>query len=295
MVPQKNPVLDKGSPRIITDKELKEIQEYFIRASRLAYKSGFDAVDIKACHGYLVHELLFSRERSGSIYGGARPGNRFRFLLETIDRIRNEIPGLVVTTRLNFNDAYPGGFGTAPDGLASDPIEPLLLLHELEKKGVRLINITMGSPYFNPHITRPYDNQVPGARLPDEHPLTGVVRMIEGSALVQKEFPGMLVVGSAYSWLRQYAPNVGAAVINSGKATFIGFGRGSFAYPSLPLDLMNKGYADPEKVCITCSGCTRLIRSLRPGGCVIHDREIYGEELKKMIRDEKAKNQDKGI
>jgi len=67
----------------------------------------------------------------------------------------------------------------------------------------------------------------------------------------------------------------------------MGFGRNSFAYPSMPLDLMKNGEADPRKTCITCSGCTRLIRNLRPGGCVIRDREIYGNELKKLIADGK--------
>jgi hypothetical protein len=145
----------------------------------------------------------------------------------------------------------------------------------------------MGSPYFNPYVTRPYDNPLPGSPLPDEHPLAGVMRMIEGTSKMQHKFPEMYIVGSAYSYLRHYSVNVGAAVINNRDATFIGFGRNSFAYPSLPVDLIKNGFADPKKVCITCSGCTRLIKNLRPGGCVIHDREIYGNELKKLIADGK--------
>jgi hypothetical protein len=145
----------------------------------------------------------------------------------------------------------------------------------------------MGSPYFNPHVTRPYDTPLPGQKVPVEHPLAGVVKMINGTTLFQKRFPGIQFVGSAYSWLRQFAPNVGAAVVKNGYASFIGFGRSSFAYPSLPADLKNEGRADPSKVCITCSGCTRLIRNFRPGGCVIRDKEIYGNELKKLIADGK--------
>jgi 2,4-dienoyl-CoA reductase-like NADH-dependent reductase (Old Yellow Enzyme family) len=113
------------------------------------------------------------------------------------------------------------------------------------------------------------------------------MKMISGTALFQKRFPELHFTGSAYSWLRQYGPNVGAAIIQNGGASFIGFGRGSFAYPSMPLDLMKDGRADPTKVCITCSGCTRLIRNLRPGGCVIRDKEIYGNELKRLIADGK--------
>ena len=145
----------------------------------------------------------------------------------------------------------------------------------------------MGSPYFNPHVTRPYDNPLPGQQVPDEHPLLGVIKMIRGTSLFQKKFPELFFVGSAYSYLRQYAPNVGAAILKNGDSSLIGFGRSSFAYPTLPLDLMKNGKADPSKVCITCSGCTRLIRNLRPGGCVIRDRKIYGDELKKLIADGK--------
>jgi hypothetical protein len=136
-------------------------------------------------------------------------------------------------------------------------------------------------------VVRPFDTPLPGAALPLEHPLAGVVRMIEGTSLIQHSFPEMLVAGSGYSWLRQFAPNVGASVIGSGDASFIGFGRSSFAYPSMPVDLMKTGKADPGKVCITCSGCSRLIHYLRPGGCVTRDREIYGEELKKLVKDGK--------
>jgi hypothetical protein len=109
---------------------------------------------------------------------------------------------------------------------------------------------------------------------------------VEGLA-IRRQYPEIAMVGSAWSFLRHFAPNVGASIIRNGQASFMGFGRNSFAYPSMPLDLMKHGIADPRKTCITCSGCTRLIRSFRPGGCVIHDREIYGNELKNLIADEK--------
>jgi 2,4-dienoyl-CoA reductase-like NADH-dependent reductase (Old Yellow Enzyme family) len=287
LVPQLNPLLDKGTPYVLTDDDLKRIQDQYVAASRLAFLAGFDAIDIKACHGYLIHELLSSRARKESIYGGPESYKRFRFLLETIDRIKSEIPGIILTVRLNIFDAYEGGFGTGTDEKTPDLSEPEMLIGELRLRGIRLLNITMGSPYFNPYVTRPYDNPLPGSPLPDEHPLAGVMRMIEGTSKMQHKFPEMYIVGSAYSYLRHYSVNVGAAVINNRDATFIGFGRNSFAYPSLPVDLIKNGFADPKKVCITCSGCTRLIKNLRPGGCVIHDREIYGNELKKLIADGK--------
>jgi 2,4-dienoyl-CoA reductase (NADPH2) len=281
-----NPLLDKIPPGILTDDDLKRIMDQFVEASKLAYKSGFNGVDIKACHGYLVVELLSAKTRTDSIFGGNETPGRFRFLLETIDRIMYEVPGIIVTTRLGISDLYKGGFGVDEKG-EPDFTEPLLLVEQLKSRGISIINLTMGSPYFNPHVSRPYDNPLPGQNKPAEHPLEGVVRMINSTSLFQERFPDIAMVGSAYSFLRHFAPNVGASVIRNGQASFIGFGRNSFAYPSMPLDLMKNGKADPRQTCITCSGCTRLIRSLRPGGCVIHDREIYGNELKKLIADEK--------
>jgi 2,4-dienoyl-CoA reductase (NADPH2) len=287
LVPQLNPLLDKGTPSVLTDDDLKKIQDKYITASRLALLAGFDAIDIKACHGYLIHELLSSKGRKGSIYGGPEPFKRFRFLLETIDRIKAEVPGIILTVRLNIYDACRGGFGMAEDEESTDFSEPEMLVAELRLRGIRLLNITMGSPYFNPHIVRPFDNPLPGMPPPDEHPLTGVMRMINGTSDIQHKFPEMQVVGSAYSYLRQFAPNIGAAVIKNKAAAMIGFGRNSFAYPSLANDLQTKGIADPAKVCIGCSGCSRLIKNLRHGGCVIHDREVYGNELKKLVADGK--------
>jgi 2,4-dienoyl-CoA reductase (NADPH2) len=281
-----NPTLDKGDLYLLTDDDLKRIQDQYVSAAKLAADTGFDAIDIKACHGYLMIELLAARSRTKSIYGGEDPYVRFRFMLETIERIKAEVPGIIITTRLNITDRYRGGFGVGEDG-HPDYTEPLLLVRELESRGITLINISMGSPYFNPHVTRPYDNPLPGQQVPEEHPLEGVIEMINGTSLFQKRFPELFFVGSAYSYLRQFAPNVGAAVLKNRDASFIGFGRNSFAYPDLALDLVKNGKADTSKICITCSGCTRLIRNMLPGGCVIRDREIYGNELKKLIADGK--------
>ncbi|OFY68473.1 MAG: hypothetical protein A2V64_00160 [Bacteroidetes bacterium RBG_13_43_22] len=285
LVASLNPVIDRITPHVLTDDELKRIQDQYVTAAVLAARSGFDAIDIKACHGYLVVDLLASKNRYNSIFGGEETEKRFRFLIETVERLKDEIPGVVITTRLNISDLYQGGFGVDEKG-KPDFTEPLKLVRELQKHGIKLINVSMGSPHFNPYVTRPFDNHVPGQKIPCEHPLEGVMRMINGTTLFQKAFPDISFVGSAYSWLRQYAPHVGAAVIKDANSAFIGFGRNSFAYPSMPSDIIKEGKPDPAGFCIACSGCTRLIRSFRPGGCVIHDREIYGAELKKLIADE---------
>jgi 2,4-dienoyl-CoA reductase-like NADH-dependent reductase (Old Yellow Enzyme family) len=79
-----NPLLDKTPPQILTDDDLKRIMDQFVEASKLAYGSGFNAVDLKACHGYLMVDLLSAKTRMNSIFGGNETSKRFRFLLQML-------------------------------------------------------------------------------------------------------------------------------------------------------------------------------------------------------------------
>jgi 2,4-dienoyl-CoA reductase (NADPH2) len=281
-----NPVLDKVEPHVLTDQELCSIQDTYLQAAALSAEAGFDAIDVKACHGYLVIDSLAATRRKESLYGGADAGNRFNLILSTIDRLKSEIGGIQITTRLNMSDCYSGGFATGREN-EPDFTETHLLMKELLRRDILLISLSMGSPYHNPFVTRPFDTPVPGRPVPEEHPLQSVMRMINGTSVFQKHYPRISFVGSAYSWMRHFALNVGAAAIRDGNVSLVGFGRNSFAYPSMPADVIRTGTADPGKFCITCSGCTRLISNLRHGGCVIRDREIYADELKKLIADGK--------
>ncbi|MBN2011285.1 hypothetical protein JW960_18215 [candidate division KSB1 bacterium] len=269
---------------LIGDDELDKLQESYVNAARLAAKAGFDGVDVKACHCYLVSELLASFTRENSKYGGSFE-NRTRFLLETTQKIREQVPGIFVTSRLNVYDAmpYPFGFGVEKnDATKEDLSESISLIRVLQDTGLPALNISIGNPYYNPHIGRPYDLPIAGGQTPSEHPLCGVVRLLNITGKLQQMFPDLPIVGTGYSWLRQYFPNVGAAIITAGKATLVGQGRGAFAYPDSVIDLANNGKMDPHKVCITCSACTQIMRDGGKTGCVIRDKEIYGREYRKV-------------
>jgi len=282
-----NPYLDteKNTILILTDDELAAIQDKFVSAAIAALKAGFDAVDIKACHGYLINDLLAAFERKNSRYGGGFE-NRARFLIETIERIRAEVPGIEVAVRLSLWDAvpYPFGFG----GARLDPREPYLkepaqLINMLKDCGCRLINVTMGNPYRNPSVGRPFDRPVPGSAKPDEHPLESIYRITETTSILQKQNTKLPFVGTGYSWLRQFWPHPAAGIIAAKKAHFIGLGRSSFAYPDAPRDLMENQKLSVKKTCIACSRCTELMRRGGPTGCVIRDKEIYARIYKKLL------------
>jgi 2,4-dienoyl-CoA reductase-like NADH-dependent reductase (Old Yellow Enzyme family) len=282
IIAQHNPHLDplhKIPPDhpLIGDRELDDLQDIFVQAAGMAAEAGFDGVDIKACHGYLVSELLASRSRKKSRYGGSFV-NRTRFLRETTGKIKAGVPGLLIASRLGLYDSipYPHGFGTDKREAANpDLSEPIALIKELRKEGLGLLNITAGIPAYRPHYGRPFDKPVRGGSLPDEHPLTGVSRLVQSASRLQKEFPSLPVVGTGYSWLRRFLPHVAAGVLGNGGASLIGVGRLAYAYPDFAWDLMEKSALDPKKLCLACSGCSTLLRAGGPVGCIVRDKAIY--------------------
>jgi len=260
---------------IVTDDYLNNLIPQFVNAAILAKEAGFDGVDVKACHGYLLHELLSCRDRAGE-YGGSFE-NRTKLMIRIIDAIRAAIPdpAFIIASRINIFDALPTshGFGMAAPGSAEpDLTEPILLTEMLVNKGIELVSITMGNPYFIPHINRPYDT---GAYEPKELPLQGVYRLIKGAADLQKAVPAAKIVGVGYSWLRALSPYIAAAVLEDGKAAMIGYGRQILSYPDIYKDIVQEGQPNPKQVCISCSKCSFLKRDAGTCGCVVRDADEY--------------------
>ncbi len=261
---------------VISDDELERLEDIYVQAAVCAKKAGFDAVDVKACHRYLVSELHASFTREGR-YGGSF-GNRTRFFRNVVAKIKDAVPGLVVTSRMNVYDAmaWPYGFGVnREDATKADLSEPIELIRFLVGMGAPLVNITIGNPYFNPHVNRPFDLPVAGAPMPPENPLEGVARFVGIVSQIQREFPKLAVIGGGYSWLRHFFPNVAAACVKNGWVSLVGAGRMSFAYPDFPRDLAAQGRLDGSKACVACSACTQIMRDGGRAGCVPRDAEVY--------------------
>lgn len=275
----RNPYLDERTKvteqtRPISDEELEALEDKFVQAALLAKRAGFDGVDLKACHRYLASELLSAHTREGR-YGGSFE-NRTRFLLNVVDKVHAACGSeFLLGSRVNLYDGitWPYGWGVdREDVLHPDFTEPLMLAQALFDKGVRLLNVTMGTPYFNPHVNRPYDK---GGYVPPEHPLVGVARLLEGTSLVQKAVPGLAVVGTGYTWVRQHAAQMAAGMVAGGNASVVGFGREAFAYPDFADDILQRGGMVKEKCCITCGKCAEILRAGGTAGCVIKDAGVY--------------------
>ncbi len=305
-----HPQLDRRFPagvRLLTDEDLDALVERFVDAARLAWAAGFAFVDVKHCHGYLGHELLSARQRPGR-YGGSLE-NRTRFLRSIVDGIRATVPGLRIAVRLSAFDMVPftksaSGVGVpeaAPtpygsafgflDSRAEDLDAALAdaraLLSRFEGMGVRWVCITAGSPYYNPHMQRPALFPPSDGYLPPEDPLVGVARQVAATASLKKDFPSLAIVGSAYSYLQEWLPQVAQYNVRHGMTDFVGLGRMVLSYPDLPADVLAGRPLQRKQICRTFSDCTTGPRHGLVSGCfpldpfyVKHPDAVKLKELK---------------
>lgn len=284
----RHPVLDErvgisSDQPILTDAELGQLTEDFINAAVLAEKAGFQFVDIKHCHGYLGHELLSGFDRPGD-YGGSFE-NRTRLLRDVVSGIQAKAAGLEVGVRVSIFDFVPfqpgpdnvgvpaqtgtyrcafGGDGT---GQGIDLTEPFRFMELLKELRIELVCSTVGSPYYNPHIQRPAAFPPSDGYQPPEDPLVGVARQIQATADIKRHYPDLIVVGSGYSYLQEWLPHVGQAVVREGQADAIGLGRMVLSYPHLPADVLAGKPLARKLICRTFSECTTAPRNGMVSGC----------------------------
>ena len=291
MIAYRHPELEKyreaDDSCIVSDDYLKHLEEKFGEAAKLSKEAGFDAIDIKSCHGYLLAELSSAYTRSG-MYGGSYE-NRTRLMKNAVLAAKPyEDERFMVTARLGIYDGYPFpyGFGVSREsGLLPDLTEPIHLVKELhEEFGMDMIDLTMGNPYATTHVTRPFDS---GKYLPDEHPFTGLDRMIHGIGTVKKAVPDMVVWGSAPTYLREYADLFTAGAVEARLCDGMLFGRMAFADPDFANEIVKNGRINPKRVCLTCGKCGDLIRAHKPTGCVIRDNATFMPFYREFMEEKK--------
>ena len=289
----RHPLLDarvgvEDERAVLSDGELEALVERYVELALLAREAGFDFVDVKACHGYLVHELLAARSRSGR-YGGDLAG-RARFLFETIAAIRAACPDLGIGVRLSVGDVLPhrargpqdvgspeawpegvpylAGFGVdAKRPTRFDLREPLELLGGLAQRGVREVSVSIGSPYACPHLQRPAAYPPSDGYLPPEDPLAGVAAHLRLVRACKEAHPGMVFVGAGYTYLQEWLPHVAQHELRHGHVDLVGIGRMALSYPTFPRDVLAGRALDRRRICRTFSDCTTAPRNGLPSGC----------------------------
>ena len=294
-----HPLLDRkfGYPAdkpVMSDDEIKRLIDDYVRAAKQAKNCGYDFVDVKHCHGYLGHEFLSAVTRPGP-YGGPLE-NRTRFMREIIEGIRAEAPGLGIGVRLSAIDlvpfrpdpalSAPGALGPGipeefrsllpyryafgvdeQDPTAYDLTEPKALLEILRGIDVRFVNITIASPYYNPHLTRPASYPPSDGYSPPEDPLVGVMRQVEVVRDLKAAFPDFCFMSSGFTYLQEFLPNVAQAVVRQGWTDVVGLGRMVLSYPEMPRDVIEGRGIQKKKICRTFSDCTTAPRNGLVSGC----------------------------
>ncbi len=293
LVAHRHPVLDERIPAdavLLTDEQLDDLVETFAAAAALAAHAGFHFVDVKHCHGYLLHELLAAVDRPGR-YGGDLD-RRTGFLRRCVTRIREAAPDLAIGVRLSAYDfvpfvAGPDGtgvpvtgdaarytFGADADGCRPDLTDTHRFLDLCRELGIGMVCVTAGSPYYNPHIQRPAFFPPSDGYAPPEDPLVGAARMVGVTAELARAHPDLAVVGSGYSYLQQWLPNAAQHAVRTGGATSVGIGRGMLSYPTMPADVLAGRPLRTAAICRTFSDCTTAPRNGMVSGCYPLD-EFY--------------------
>ena len=315
----RHPILDRkfhlpDDYPVLSDDDIARIIERFIAAARVAEQCGVKFVDVKHCHGYLGHEFLSAYTRPGR-YGGSFE-NRTRFLREAVAGIHASTK-LAIAVRLSGFDLVPFrpdpelsegprlGPGIPEDfsghipyeyGFGAKRDEPLRYQLEeaarfiglLRGLGIRMVNVSAGSPYYNPHIQRPALFPPSDGYQPPEDPLAGCARQIEFTARIKKRFPDVAIVGTAYSYLQEYLPHVAQWAVRTGRTDAVGLGRMVLAYPTLPRDVLEKGTLEAKRLCRTFSDCTTGPRAGLISGCFPLDPFYRERPEAKTVREIKA-------
>ncbi len=291
-----------------TDDDLHRLIDNYVVAAGVARDVGFQFVDVKACHGYLLHEFLSARTRPGP-FGGDLQG-RSSLLRTIVQRIAETYSDLSIVVRMSVfdtlpyvtsrevgrpmewrvNQSYVHGFGlNADDPMQIDLTEPIQLIRQLQQLGVVAINVSCGSPYYNPHIQRPAIFPPSDGYQPPEDPLIGVVRQIQAARQCKQAIPEMPMVGTGYTYLQDYLPHVAQAVVRSDWIDMVGLGRMVLSYPDLPLDTLREGRLVRKRVCRTFSDCTTAPRNGLISGCFPLDPYYKQMEAGAELRELKSK------
>lgn len=333
----RHPILDRkfnvtSDAQMFTDAEIEELIQCYIRAAQIAWDVGADFVDIKHCHGYLLHEFLGAHTRPGK-FGGSFE-NRTRLLRDIVAGIRASGNRIEIGVRLSAFDfvpfkpdpalSQPGklgpgipedyshclpyryGFGVDVNHPVEYDLTETFQFAELcAQLGVKILNLSAGSPYYNPHIQRPAAYPPSDGYQPAHDPLIDVARQIGVVREVRARLKGLnelnrlkelravdatggetrlthltnhsvnsvpVVIGTAYSYLQEYLPHVAQYVVRHGWTDMVGLGRMVLSYPNILADAVEKGSIMPKQICRTFSDCTTAPRNGMISGCYPLDK-----------------------
>ena len=336
----RHPILDRkfnvtSDAQMFTDAEIEELIQCYIRAAKIAWDVGADFVDIKHCHGYLLHEFLGAHTRSGK-FGGSFE-NRTRILRDIVAGIRASGNKIEIGVRLSAFDfvpfkpdpalSQPGklgpgipedysyclpyryGFSVNPNNPVDYDLTETFQFAELcAQLGVKILNLSAGSPYYNPHIQRPAAYPPSDGYQPAHDPLIDVARQLNvvrqikahlvkscsgavsaPTAVADRRYSAPILIGTAYSYLQEYLPHVAQYVVRNGWTDMVGLGRMVLSYPNMLAEAVEKGALTNKLICRTFSDCTTAPRNGMISGCYPLDKYYSAKPEFQQLKEVKKK------
>lgn len=263
---------------LMTEEYVDETLELYAQTSKFLYECGFDGVDIKACHGYFISQLLRPYNDRDWKYGGSWE-NRSRFAFELVEKIRelvNHDDQFLIGAKVSMYEGQPGGQGHAgPDSPIIDLKESIALIKGLEDRGCSFFIESLGNPsttweLMSPNKNNGFDvyNHMTAADVmrknlkPESAVICGGVSILE-----RGKYNGLRAVEPERNNLLYW----GNYLIEHGNADAIALGRQSIADSCLPQKYL-EGREDEINWCMCCDGCSELMIRQSLVGCVVHDK-----------------------
>ncbi|MFJ9804491.1 oxidoreductase [Streptomyces wuyuanensis] len=238
-------------PHALTDEEVEQTVEDYVRAAELAKSAGYDGVEIMGSEGYLINEFIASATNHRDDRWGGSYDNRTRFPREIVRRTRERVgDDFIIVYRLSMLDLVPGG---------SSLEEVVALAKEIEAAGATIINTGIG--WHEARIPTIATSVPRGA-------YTWVTRKLMGSVSVP------LVTSN-----RINTPEVAEQLLAEGRADMVSMARPFLADP----EFVAKARADRAETINTCIGCNQACLdhtfSGRITSCLVNPRACHETEL----------------
>ncbi|WP_069741144.1 NADPH-dependent 2,4-dienoyl-CoA reductase [Streptomyces sp. EN23] len=238
-------------PNALTDEQVEETIEEFVRAAELARFAGYDGVEIMGSEGYLINEFIVSATNHRTDRWGGGFENRIRLPIEIVRRVRERVgEDFILIYRLSMLDLVPGG---------STLDEVVTLAREIEAAGATIINTGIG--WHEARIPTIATSVPRGA-------FSWVTEKVREAVSVP------LVTSN-----RINTPEVAEEILASGRADMVSMARPFLADPEFVAKAA-AGRADAINTCIGCNqACLDHIFSLKITSCLVNPRACHETEL----------------
>ncbi|WP_432005531.1 FAD-dependent oxidoreductase [Streptomyces parvus] len=238
-------------PNALTDEQVEETIEEFVRAAELARFAGYDGVEIMGSEGYLINEFIVSATNHRTDRWGGSYENRMRLPVEIVRRVRERVgDDFILIYRLSMLDLVPGG---------STLEEVVTLAKAIEAAGATIINTGIG--WHEARIPTIATSVPRGA-------FSWVTEKVRGAVSVP------LVTSN-----RINTPEVAEEILASGRADMVSMARPFLADPEFVAKAA-AGRADAINTCIGCNqACLDHIFSLKITSCLVNPRACHETEL----------------